>query len=253
MAGGGVLIGGTGMQLLLEACSTPPPPAPAGAPSVAGTSTKNKNLAALPTYIAATLPTQPDYHSADPRITDGYDRFPKNPFKSWNKPAPGIGGRVDVFIVAYYPEPTLYDSNPAWQETNRQLNANVQMSTVKGSDYAVKIGTIMAGNALPDIIHIYNGIGAAPNLPDFFKAQCADLTPYLSGDGAKDYPNLAAIPTYAWSNSQCVIDGRLYQWPIHRYLPLQGFYKNADVYDKLFGADYVPRDLDDYNRMLRKR
>ena len=50
-------------------------------------------------------------------------------------------------------------------------------------------------------MHIYNGIGAAPNLPDFFKARCADLTPYLSGDAAKDYPNLAAIPTYAWNNS----------------------------------------------------
>jgi putative aldouronate transport system substrate-binding protein len=252
MAGGSVLIGSTGVQLLLEACSSPKPPAPAAAPTAAGGSNKNKNLTALPTYIAAKLPTTPDYHSADPRITDGYDFYPKNPFKSWTKPAPGAGGKVDVFIVAYYPEPTLYDSNPAWQETNRQLNAAVQMSMVKGSDYAVKIGTIMASNDLPDIIHIYNGIGAAPNLPDFFRAQCADLTPYLAGDAAKDYPNLAAIPSYAWSNSQCVIDGKLYQWPIHRYLPLQGFYKNSDVWDKLFGADYVPRDVEDYNRMLKE-
>jgi putative aldouronate transport system substrate-binding protein len=249
MAGGGVLIGSTGVQLLLEACGSPKPPAP---PAAAGGSNKNKNLAALPTYIAAKLPTTPDYHSPDPRITDGYDFYPKNPFKSWNKPAPGAGGKVDVFIVAYYPEPTLYDSNLAWQETNRQLNATVQMSMVKGSDYAVKIGTVMASNDLPDIIHVYNGIGAAPNLPDFFRAQCADLTPYLAGDAAKDYPNLAAIPTYAWSNSQSVIDGKLYQWPIHRYLPLQGFYKNSDVWDKLFGADYVPRDVEDYNRMLKE-
>lgn len=252
MAGGGVLIGSTGMQLLLAACGSPKPPAPAAAPTAAGGSNKNKNLAALPTYIAAKLPTAPDYHSADPRITDGYDFYPKNPFKSWTKPAPGSGGKVDVFIVAYYPEPTLFDSNPAWQEVNRQLNANVQMSMVKGSDYAVKIGTIMASNDLPDIIHIYNGIGAAPNLPDFFRAQCADLTPYLSGDAAREYPNLAAIPSYAWSNSQCVLDGKLYQWPIHRYLPLQGFYKNSDVWDKLFGAEYVPRDVEDYTRMLKE-
>lgn len=88
-------------------------------------------------------------------------------------------------------------------------------------------------------------------MPEFFKAQCADLTPYLAGDAAGGYPNLAAIPTYAWENSVCVIEGKLYQRPVHRYLPLLGNYKNSDVYDKAFGADYTPRDLDDWNRMLR--
>jgi putative aldouronate transport system substrate-binding protein len=263
------MIGGAGVQLLIEACSpTSPqaaggslpgsaaPTAGAGAPAAAAAGTasppKNRNLAVLPTYIAQQLPTPPQYHSADPRITDGYDTYPKNPFKSWTKPAPGAGGKVDVFIVAYYPQPTLYENNPTWQEINRQLNANVQMNSVRSTDYAVKIGTIMASNDLPDIIHIYQGIGAAPNLPDFFRAQCADLTPYLAGDAVKDYPNLAAIPTYAWSNSVCAIDGKLYQWPIHRYLPLQGIYKNSDVYDKAFGADYTPRDIDDYTRMLKE-
>jgi putative aldouronate transport system substrate-binding protein len=254
LSGGGVLIGGLGLQLLIEACGTRAPSAPAAGGGSGSTtaSTKDRNQAALPAYIAEKLPTQPDYHSSDARITDGYDRYPRNPFKSWNKAAPGAGGKVDVFIVAYYPQPTLYDSNPTWQEINKQLNANVQMSTVRSSDYPVKIGTIMSSSDLPDIIHIYNGIGAAPNLPDFFKAQCADLTPYLSGDAARDYPNLAAIPTYAWSNSQCAIEGKLYQWPIHRYLPLQGIYKNSDVYDKAFGAEYVPRDLEDWTRMLRE-
>jgi hypothetical protein len=71
------------------------------------------------------------------------------------------------------PPSTPYDDNPTWHEVNRQLNANVQFSTVRSADYPVKIGTIMAGNDLPDIIHIYNGISAAPNLPDFFKARCA--------------------------------------------------------------------------------
>jgi putative aldouronate transport system substrate-binding protein len=73
----------------------------------------------------------------------------------------------------------------------------------------------------------------------------------LSGDAARDYPNLAAIPTYAWFNSLCAIDGHLYQWPIHRYLPLLGNYMVSDVYDKAFGSGYVPRDLDDWNRMLK--
>jgi putative aldouronate transport system substrate-binding protein len=315
LTGKGVLAGVVGVQLLLEACSSPaasppaasaptsapaaPASAPASAPAIAPTSApasgptsapasvptaaaapaaaaatsapsgaaasapaaaagaqpkiSGKNAAAFPSYAPITLPTPPDYHSDDPRITDGYDTYPTNPAKSWNKPAPGAGGTVNVFMVSYYPAPTAYDQNATWHEINTQLNANVQMSLVTAADYPVKIATVMAdSNNLPDIIHIYNGIGAAPSLPDFFKAQCADLSPYLSGDAAKTYPNLAAIPTYAWNNSLSAIDGHLYQWPIHRYLPLQGLYKNSDVYDAAFGADYVPRDIDDYTRMLKQ-
>ncbi len=280
-----LLAGATTVQLVLEACSPAAPgaptaaaatsaPAPAattvgsapaaaaaagttpatGAPPASGaTPGANKNAAAFPTYLPVTLPTPPDYHSPDPRVTDGFDTYPTSPAKSWNKPAPGTGSTVNTFIVSYYPAPTPYDQNPTWHEVNRQLNANVQMSMVTGADYPVKIATVLADTSnLPDIIHIYNGIGAAPSLPDFFTAQCADLTPYLAGDAAKDYPNLAAIPTYAWENSICAIDGRLYQWPIHRYLPLQGIYKNSDVYDAAFGADYVPRDIDDFTRMLKQ-
>ena len=80
---------------------------------------------------------------------------------------------------------------------------------------------MMAGNDIPDIIHLYFGITGAfvpPGTAEFVKAKCQDLTQFLAGDAIKDYPNLAAIPTYAWTNSACVIDGALYSWPIHRYL-----------------------------------
>jgi putative aldouronate transport system substrate-binding protein len=279
---GGVLAVG-GLQLLLEACGAAAPasptaaapsapivptsaPAPTVVPTTAPTAAaataptnaglgfniSGKNAAVMPTYIPPKLPAPPDHHSPDPRITDGYDKYPANPAKSWTKDPPGLGSNVNVFIVAYYPPSTQYDDNPTWHEVNRQLNANVQFNTVRSADYPVKIGTIMAGNDLPDIIHVYNGISAAPNLPDFFKARCADLTPYLAGDAIKDYPNLAAIPTYAWFNSLSAIDGKLYQWPIHRYLPLLGNYVVSDVYDPKFGKGYVPHDLDDWNRMLRE-
>src|SRR5947209_8672993 len=255
LAGTGILVG------VMEACRAPSAPAtapltsvpsgatPASTPAATPTSVtgasvggniRGKNAAVMPSYIPARMLSQPDHHSPDPRITDGYDTYPKNPVKAWTKAPPGAGSDVNVFMVAYYPPSTPYENNPTWREVNKQMNANVQFSTVRSADYPVKIGTIMAGNDLPDIIHIYNGISAAPNLPDFFKARCADLTPYLSGDAIRDYPNLAAIPTYAWFNSLCAIDGKLYQWPIHRYLPLLGNYVVSDVYDPKFGKGYVP-------------
>jgi hypothetical protein len=108
----------------------------------------------------------------------------------------------------------------ASRTSDQPLNANMNINVVAGPDYQTKFVTTMASDDLPDIMHIYNGYALAPNLPAFFKAQCADLTPCLAGDAAKEYPYLAAIPTYAWKNSVSAIDGALFLIPIQRHLPI---------------------------------
>ena len=281
---------GTGTGLLLAACgaaATPggaptsapaapaaAPPTPAGAPTtpataapaaaaptaapaptaIVGAAASGSASSALPSYIAPNLAAKPDYDAHDPRVTLAWDNYPKDPPKSWNKPAPGTGTKVTAFAVDYYPPPTPYDSNPTWQAVNKALNADVQMTQVTGPDYPLRMATMMAGNDIPDIIHLFAGITGAfvpPGTAEFIKAQCQDLTQYLAGDAVKDYPNLAAIPTYAWSNSACVIGGALYSWPIHRYLPgLSYFFKNTDMYNAKIGADTVPKDAADLKRII---
>ena len=117
-----------------------------------------------------------------------------NPVKATSG-TPGTGSTVNVVIPAYFPSPTLRDQNPTWQAVNKALNSDVNMNIIPGADYRVKFPTIMASDDLPDIMHLFFGYTVAPNLPGFFKAKCADLTPYLAGDAAKDYPFLAAITT----------------------------------------------------------
>src|SRR4051794_9380153 len=75
---------------------------------------------------------------------------------------------------------------------------------------------------------------------------------YLAGDAAKDYPNLAAIPTFAWRNSGSVIDGHIYMVPVERYAPGTLLLKNARIYDAEIGANYTPKDADDYKRVLQQ-
>ena len=148
------------------------------------------------------LLAKPDYDAHDPRVTLGWDNYPKNPPKSWDKPAPGTGSTVNAFAVDYYPPPTPYDQNPTWQAVNKALNADFQMTQVSSTDYPLRMATMMAGNDIPDIIHLYRGITGAfvpPGTAEFVKAKCQDLTQFLAGDAIKEYPNLAAIPTYAWS------------------------------------------------------
>jgi putative aldouronate transport system substrate-binding protein len=242
---------------LLNACappSTPSTPASGGAPAGAKPATGGAARNVFPTYIPVSGGPKPDFHDDNPLYSDAFDNFPQNPIKA-NASAPGTGGVVNVLVTAYFPLPTPLESNPTWQAVNKALNADVRMNMSPGADYRAKLGTIMAGDDLPDIMHIFFGYSVAPNLPAFFKSKCADLTPYLSGDAAKEYPYLAAIPTPAWKNSISAIDGALYLIPIHRQMtsiPPQGgnFFKNVDMWDKELGQDYVPKSADDFKKAL---
>jgi putative aldouronate transport system substrate-binding protein len=249
-----------GMALpLLNACAPPaqPPAAPAGQQgavkpvSGSGTTPASK---AFPTYIPFTGGPKPDFSDPDPLFSTAFENFPAQTFKA-NQSPPGTGSVVNSLITAYFPLPTPFDLNPTWQAVNKALNADMKMNIIPGADYRVRFATTMSDNDLPDIMHVFFGYTVAPNLPAFFKSRCADLTPYLSGDAAKDYPYLAAIPTHSWRNSLSVVDGALYLIPIHRQMfsiqPRGGnFFTNIEMWDKEIGADVVPKSADDFKRIL---
>ena len=239
--------------------SGPPTLSPAG--GIPSGPARAKPNEPFPTYIPFSPPggIKPDFHDSDQRYDDGYNAYPANPFISWTKDPPGNGTNVVALSQAYTLPPTPYEQNATWHEVNKRLNANVQFNIIPGADYLAKLATLMAGNELPDIIHFYLGYAAGPNLPAFIKAKCADLTPYLSGDAAREYPNIAAIPTYAWRNSISALDGHLYLLPIHRYLGGTGpasytgyFYKNTDMWDAVTGPNYVPKNADDFKRVMKE-
>jgi putative aldouronate transport system substrate-binding protein len=240
---------------LLNACApaaTPAAPAGGGQPA-AGGATAAKSL--LPTYIPPANGPKPDYHDANPLYSDAFDTYPANPVKANGSAAPGAGSTVNILVTAYFPVPTIKEQNATWQAIDKALNVTTNMTIIPGGDYRTRFATTMASNDLPDIMHIFFGYSVAPNLPGFFKSKCADLTPYLSGDAAKDYPNLAAIPTPAWKNSISAVDGALYLIPIHRQMtsiPPRGgnFFKNVDMWDTELGQDFVPKNADDFKKAL---
>jgi putative aldouronate transport system substrate-binding protein len=251
------LAAGVGLPLL-NACA----PSPSGGASsgssggqqLAGAQGAAKSL--FPTYMPVKNGPKADYHDDNPLFSDGFENYPKNPQKA-NDSAPGAGSTFNILTAAYFPPPTAREQNPTWQAVEKQLNATMNMNIIAGGDYRLKFPTIMSGDDLPDIMHIFFGYTLAPNLPDFFKAKCADLTPYLSGDAAKDYPYLAAIPTAAWKNSISAVNGALFLVPIHRPMfsisPQGGnFFKNVDMWDGALGKDYVPTSADDFKRALQQ-
>ena len=242
---------------LLAACAPQPLTPSATRPAAVATTSGATGNSVFPTYLAATSGPKPDFPASGPMYDDGFNGYPANPVKALPADPPGTGGPVSIMSIQLFPPPTVYDQNAAWQAVNKALNATVKYQIVTAADYPVKLGTVMAGNDLPDMLYMYSRPGASSTLaaaagvPQFLQSQAADLTPYLGGDAAKDYPNLAAIPTQAWKNAGCAYQGHLYMIPIHRYLPSYMWLKNASVYDKTFGADYVPKNADDFKRVLQ--
>jgi putative aldouronate transport system substrate-binding protein len=237
---------GSAVALLLEACSSPAPPKPTAA--AAGVAPAG---GPLPTYIASSGGPKPDFHSADPRITDGFNSFPKDPLKAWSGGPPGAGGTLNVFMAGYYPAPTPRDSNATWKEVEKALNSTVNMTITPNADYSTRLQVVIAGNDLPDTIHVVGTVASLISA-QFVQAQCSDLSPYLAGDASKDYPNLAAIPGYAYKGAGGVFDNRLFGIPIHRYLPAFWFFRNTDIWDKEIGADVVPQDAADFKKILQQ-
>src|SRR5207237_1194453 len=129
----------------LSACAPSAPAQPSTARAPAG--------GPLPTYVPPIGGPNPDFHSTDPRITDGFANYP-SPVKSWNAPPPGSGGTLNVFVPAYYPQPTPRDSNLTWKEVEKVLNSTVNMIITAMTDYSTRLQVVMAGNDLPETIHV---------------------------------------------------------------------------------------------------
>jgi putative aldouronate transport system substrate-binding protein len=231
---------------LLEGCRmlpATPGPAPRSTTTASGP---------YPTYKPTQGGPTPDFPNVGPQYEDGFSLFPSNPVRAWTKDPPGAGGSVQSLMVVTRPAvPNALEQNPAWQQINQQLNVNFQINRPPPADYSAKLATIMAGNDLPDIMCFRYGPTFTPaGLQQFLEKSMADLTPYLGGDAAADYPFLAAIPSYAWQNGGCAYNAKLYMLPAVTPVLGNGFFRNVNVYDQEIGPNYTPRNADDFKRVL---
>ena len=89
----------------------------------------------------------------------------RHPAKSASE-APGKGGTLTYFNQAVYPPATPLSNNASWQEVNKQLNIQVQINFTTPADYNAKLAALMAGNDLPDMFALWQGLGTAQRLPN---------------------------------------------------------------------------------------
>jgi putative aldouronate transport system substrate-binding protein len=206
---------GTLTTACMGAIKTPTPSTPAGSGTVA-----------LPTHVPLPV-SKPDLPPTDAGVAPGYRTFPKL-LKSVSE-APGTGGDVNVLTYTANAVPPPVEQNPAWQEINRRLNVNLRVPTIAQVDYPTRLATAMAGNDLPDLVLVSPQGSVIQDQDKFLESSCADLTPYLSGDSIKDYPNLANLPTYGWRSS--IFNGRIYG------VPSIAFYEGIAMYTQQRALD----------------
>ena len=219
----GAAAGMAALPLLLEACGSAAPAASpstaasggaAPASSVAAASTAAKPSATtglkLPTHVAFQGATPAFPASADGVVPPGYDKFPTNLVQTVPSP---IGKGDDVSLFSYVttgPVPPV-DQNPGWQQLNKAMGLNLKFDTVLFADYFTKLATLVAGNDLTDFFLMnYQGT-TIPSELQFLESKCADLTPFLSGDAVKNFPNLATFTASAWKPA--LINNKIYGVP----------------------------------------
>jgi putative aldouronate transport system substrate-binding protein len=276
-SGKGIAVGTVSLPLLLEACApaapSAPPPAATAAPAATTAPAASKPAAApaaapataapvtaassgsgglkLPTYLPFQGP-KPDLAGNQTGLDPAYFKFPSETVKSVPKP-PGDGSAVSAITYLTLSPPPPMEQNAAWQAINKALNATLNLTMVAGAtDYAARVNVVIAGSDLPDYIYnlnIANPMGVIGAVPQFVKAKCADLTPHLSGDAIKEYPNLANFTPYTWKSG--VVENKIYAIPSARPPIGSVMMYHPELFEKAgMPITNAPKDADELKRML---
>ena len=205
---------------LLAACGT--------TASQTGTTSSSQLAKILPTYVPSTLvkPDIPSVNGSDP----AYLTYPTNLAHTISE-APGAGGSYTTITPLWGAIPP--SNNAYYQAVNKALGATVDIQPANGNTYGNALPPLFSGNKLPDWINIPSWNTGPLNFGQAVAAKFADLTPYLSGDNVKKYPNLANIAPAAWQAG--IWNNKIYGLPVFpsNVVFTGAIFYRADILSKL--------------------
>ena len=160
-------------------------------------------------------------------VPDAYYQYP-DPYQTVPE-VPGKGGSVSAALL-FDKRITSRDDNQYWQELESRLGVTLDAQFWPGAAYAERMATTFAGGDFPDLMFALGLL--YPQLPEFqVQGAFVDLTEALDGEARQTYPNLAAIPNYAWENSK--LNGVLYGVPSPTSLQPNALWYRSDWMDRL--------------------
>ncbi|MFD5324886.1 ABC transporter substrate-binding protein [Streptomyces sp. NPDC127092] len=216
----------------------------------AGANTREGLKAALPAHVPNADAVKPDIapvHGGAGAATDpAYFSYPAAPPVTVSG-VPGKGGSYTAVTPMWGTAPPV--GNSFYQAMSKALGVELTMKPADGINYNTIVPTMTAAKKLPDWIQLPSWWNANFNTGGLAGTQLADLTPYLSGDNVKKYPNLAALPTGAWQNG--IWGDKLYGIPCFSTgfgMPGAVFYRRDVLDARGITADQV-RSADDLMRL----
>ena len=145
--------------------------------------------------------------------------------------------------------PTPVDVNPAWQQLNKALGANLTVNLVPQPDYAARWGAVTAGGDLPDVMYV-SIVPVLLAIQAFQKSLCAELTPYLGGDAVKDYPSTSPTSMPLRGGSACST-ARYGAFPFHGRSPWPADVRAAEP-ARPDRVPTAPRTIDDFTTICKQ-
>ncbi|WP_136518887.1 MULTISPECIES: extracellular solute-binding protein [Cellulomonas] len=210
-----------GVPSLLTACGS-------GGAGTATTPGATASADVLPTYVPVDY-VEPDYPSVN-GSTPGYETIPTELVQSVPE-APGSGTTFTAMTPLWGTIPPT-KGNQYYEAVNGLLGSTIEFQITDGNTYGDKLATVLASaRDVPDWVTVPTW-----NIPPRFGSEIVpnlfqDLSDHLGGDKAKDYPNLANIPTDVWRF--CTFNGRLYGLPFPGEVITDAIFYRKDVLDEL--------------------
>ncbi len=176
-------------------------------------------------------------------VPDGYLKAPPV-FKSVSI-VPSRGSTVRTIHLNLRPPVPPKEQNRYWQEAERRMGIKWDAQMPPANSYAERLSAVFAGGDTPDLVLISD----LPNDKQLAgQGAFADLTPYLTGDALKEFPNLARFSDYLWKN--VTIGGKLYGVPRPSFLVNDALLVREDWTRKL--GIGTPKNADEFAAMLTR-
>ncbi|MFF4488981.1 extracellular solute-binding protein [Streptomyces sp. NPDC001544] len=199
----------------------------------------------LPAHVAGNA-VQPDIPSKNGSAMGFTAKLDVDTLKTSVPKKLGKGGKVTIMAPFWGSPPK--QNNAYYTAMNDLTGVDVQWRNQDGNTYDQKLGAVLASSDIPDVV-VIPGWNMTGRIPSAIIGKFADLGPYLSGDKAKEYANLAAIPSDAWQRS--IFGGKLLGLPmpapyVQNIVPLY----RQDIFDK--EGYKVPKSADEFTALCKE-
>lgn len=153
----------------------------------------------VPTRVPFDIPgLKPDLQGAE-FVQPGFLTRPAQMVQAVTTKPLTSGKEVTAMTPLWGTVPPGLGDNSYYDAVNERLGGTVRFNISDGNTYGQKLSTLLASNDVPEMVMVPNWeLIKIAHFTEAANKLFADLSPYLAGDKAKEFPLLANYDTAAW-------------------------------------------------------